>query len=438
MSGRGEHDGRFRPFECAEPPTVQYWDLGPTFSEMTGVTSVPVTFGPMELARRASVDALGILDTPAEERYDRITRLARLSFDMMLSAFIVIDRDRAWIKSAAGAARTESPRADSFCTHTVLADTPIVVADATLDHRFADLPSVVGGIGIRFYAGFPVHDSRGTAIGTLCLYDDRPRSLDQAGYAVMVELATWVESELAAGDDADHPRSVKHAPLRLTAPEIPGFEAAAFCHSGGGRDGDYFDHERHGSLHAFAVAAVVGKGSATGTFMASARAALHAENRALASGRLGRTGTLGDALTTVNSLLLDDLSSSASFMTGFFGWADPKSGTIRYVDAGHGLSVVVRADGSSEHLRTTDLPLGVTNSWRWTEHSVTLEPGDDLVCFSGGLVKLLGGTLQAFPAIAQLVEDADDPRQVVDDVRRLAGPGPQLDDITVLALRRTA
>ncbi|MET0929679.1 MAG: GAF domain-containing SpoIIE family protein phosphatase [Aeromicrobium sp.] len=400
--------------------------------------SVTVTFGPMELARRASLDGLRILDTPPEERYDRITRLARLNFDMMLSTFTLIDRDRAWTKSAAGASRSESPREASFCTHTVLDDAPIVVADVTMDHRFADLPAVRGPLGIRFYAGFPVHDSHGTAIGTLCLYDDRPRTLDQAGLAVMTELTSWVETELVAPEESDQPRAVRLAPVRLDAPEIPGFDAAAFCHSTTGHDGDYFDHQRQGNVHAFAVAGIIGKGSATGTFMATARQALHAENRALASGRLGRTGDLGEVLTTVNSLLLDDLSSSASFMTGFFGWADPDSGTIRYVDAGHGLSVVVRADGSAEHLHTTDLPLGVTNAWRWTEHSVILRPGDDLVCFSGGLVKLLGGPLQAIPAISQLVEDADDPRQVVDDVKRLAATTTHQDDVTVLALRRTA
>lgn len=392
----------------------------------------------MELARRSSLDGLGILDTPPEERFDRITRLARLSFDMMLSTFTLIDRDRAWIKSSAGIGRGQSPRADSFCTHTVVSDQPIVVADATMDPRFATLPAVLGPLGIRFYAGFPVHDSRGTAIGTLCLYDNRPRTLDDAGLAVMAELVSWVESELAAADETDQIRTVRNSPLRRKPPVIPGFDAAAFCLSTGGATADYFDHQRLGDVHAFALAAIVGEAAGAGTFMGSVREALDAENRALAAGRLALPGALGEVVTSVNGQLLDDLFSSESSMTGFFGWADPETGTIRYVHAGHGLCVVVRADGTAEHLRTVDLPLGVTDGWSWTEHSVTLGPGDDLVCFSDGVVNLMGGARDAIPAISQLVEDADDPHQVVDDVKRLAAAGARLDDVTVLALRRTA
>ena len=397
-----------------------------------------ITDSPVELARRTSLDALGVLDTPPEERYDRITRLARLSFDVLMSTVTLIDRDRAWAKSSAGHDRMESPREESFCTHTVSDDEPIIVSDVTTDERFSTLPAVTGPLGIRFYAGFPVHDAEGTAVGTLCLYDTRPRTLDPVGIAVMMELTSWVETELNSPDDSTVPRTVRDTPLRRDAPTISGFDAAAFCHSTSGRAGDYFDHQSLGDVHAFAVAAVLGRTSTTGTLMATVREALHSANRSLAAGELARPGSLGEALTSVNGALLDDLSSSASVMTGFFGWAEPSSGTIRYVDAGHGLTVVVRADGTAEHLPATDLPIGITDAWRWTEHSVTLEPGDDLVCFSDGLVNLLGGSLDAIPAISQLVEDAEDPRHVVDGVRRLASEGPLQHDITVLAIRRTA
>ena len=302
------------------------------------------------------------------------------------------------------------------------------------------MPAVTGPLGIRFYAGFPVHDAEGTAVGTLCLYDTRPRTLDSIGLSVMAELTGWVETELNAPDESDQPRAVRNAPLRRGAPQISGYDAAAFCHAASGSARDYFDHQRHGDIHTFAVAAVVGKSARPGALMASVREALHSSNRALVGERLHQPNSLGEMLTMVNGLLLDDLSSSASFMTGFFGWMDPSSGTIRYVDAGHGLTVVVRADGSAEHLPATDLPLGVTDSWRWTEHSITLHPGDDLVCFSDGVVSLMGGTVDAIPAISQLIEDADDPHRVVDDVRRLATAvaGPSTHDVTVLAIRRTA
>lgn len=395
-----------------------------------------MTLGSTEVARRRGLDALGVLDTPPEERFDRITRLARLTFDVMLSTVTLIDRDRAWFKSCAGGEFTEAPRNTTFCAQAVLVDAPTVVTDATLDDRFSDLEAVTGPPGIRFYAGFPIHDSHGTIIGTLCLYDIRPRSLDATGLAIMAELTSWVESELVASDETERARLIQQALLPRRAPDIPGYDAAAFCQPATSVAGDFFDYQQHGDAHAFAVADVMGKGSGAAMIMASVRAVLRSENRALAAGRFGPTGTLGQVLTEVNNLMLDDLSSSGSFVTGFFGWADPTTGTIRYVDAGHGLSVIVRADGTAEHLRTTDLPLGVTDAWRWTEQQVTLGPGDDLVCFSDGLLDLMGGTLDALPSIVQLIEDADGPREVMDSVRRIAAAGPLPDDITVLAIRR--
>lgn len=391
----------------------------------------------VEVARRQGLDALGVLDTPPEERFDRITRLARLTFDIKLSTVTLIDRDRAWFKSCAGADFVEVPRDESFCAQTVVADRVVVVPDATLDDRFSALPGVVGPPHIRFYAGFPVHDSHGTAIGTLCLYDDRPRTLDKTGHSIMAELTSWVESELIASDETERARSIQQSLLPRHTPDIPGYDAAAFCQPATSVAGDFFDHQRHGDFHAFAVADVMGKGSGAAMIMASVRAVLRSENRALAAGRFGAGGNLGHVVTEVNSLLLEDLSSTNSFVTGFFGWADPATGAIRYVDAGHGLSVVLRADGTAEHLRATDLPLGVTDAWRWTEQSLTLGPGDDLVCFSDGLLDLMGGTLDAMPAIVQLVEDAGSPRQFVQTIKGLAATVPLPDDITVLAIRRT-
>jgi sigma-B regulation protein RsbU (phosphoserine phosphatase) len=390
---------------------------------------VTVTIDPKESARRRSLDDSGLLDSPAEERYDRITRLARLSFDVMLSTFTLIDHDRAWIKSCAGGERSETPREDSLCTHTVIADSPIVVSDVTQDDRFAELPAVTGPLGIRFYAGFPVHDRDGTAIGTLCLYDTRPRTLDRAGMAVMAELTSWVESELAAPASTQEP----FEPLRPVStprltPQMSGFEAAAFCYSTSGNAGHYFDHQQHGDIHAFAVADVVGSRSGSAMFMASVGATPSSADGA---------NTLDDALARVNDQLIEGQTPGTSFMTGFFGCADPATGVVRYVDAGHGLSVVVRADGSAERLARTDLPLGISGSQRWVEHTVTLHPGDDLVCFSNGVVNLMGGAPDAVPALMQLVEDADAPRGVVDFVQRLTDDVALPDDITVLAIRRT-
>lgn len=392
----------------------------------------------VELLRRRGLDALQVLDTPPEERFDRFTRLARTAFDVPISTVTLIDRDRAYFKSCAGMDAVEAPRDATFCARTVLLDAPLIVEDASVDELFRDLPVVAGEPGIRFYAGFPLHDSQGTPVGTFCLFDRRRRSLGRREHALMSELASWVEAELTRSDEMDRARQVQRSLLPRTAPAVAGYESSALCVPAGVVAGDFFDHQDIGGLHTFTVADVMGKGTGAAILMATARAVVRSENRAFAEGRFGTDATLGTVLTQVNTILLDDLAASSAFVTGFFGWADPETGVVRYVDAGHGLSLVVRADGTHEHLPTSDLPLGITDAWKWTQQEVHLDAGDLLVCFSDGLFDLLGGTPEALEVIADLARRHRCPADVVAAVRAMTVEDVPVDDVTVLAIRRSA
>ncbi|WNV87248.1 GAF domain-containing sensor histidine kinase [Umezawaea sp. Da 62-37] len=150
-----------------------------------------------EVERVAALRALHLLDTPPEDRFDRITRLARDLFDMPIALVSLVDVDRQWTKSKAGAALCETPRALSFCTHVVDSGTLVEIPDALTDPRFAHNPVVVGGPRLRFYAGVPVLSPSGHVIGTLCLLDRVPRSLTGRQRAELGELAAWVELECA-------------------------------------------------------------------------------------------------------------------------------------------------------------------------------------------------------------------------------------------------
>jgi sigma-B regulation protein RsbU (phosphoserine phosphatase) len=391
----------------------------------------------VEQARRRALDALQVLDAPREERFDRFTRLAGTAFDVPISTITLIDRDRAYFTSCLGLDVMEAPRDATFCARTVVLDEPVLVEDATLDPLFRDLPGVRGEPHIRFYAGFPVHDAHGTAIGTFCLYDYVPRTLDDRELRVMAELTGWVEAELQSTGEMDRARQVQQSLLPHVAPDIPGYETSAMCLPAGAVAGDFFDHQQIGDQHSFAVADVMGKGTGAAILMATTRAVVRSENRALAGGRFGESPALGDAMSEVNTILMADLSASAAFVTGFFGWAEPCTGKVRYVDAGHGLTLVVRADGSHEHLATTDLPLGITDEWRWSEREVVLGPGDLLLCFSDGLFDLLGGTPDVLDVIADLGRAHPRPSDLVTAVRRIAAQTLPLDDVTVLAIRRS-
>lgn len=387
-----------------------------------------------EQRRILALEALHVLDTAREERFDRITDLARTIFDVPLSTITLIDRDRAWFKSCVGLELTELPRGATFCDRTVHDETVIVVEDALLDDRFNTLPSVTGPPHLRFYAGFPIRERHGVTIGTLCLYDTRVRSLDDRGRRIAGELASWVEAELLRSEDADRAQRVQRALLPRTAPVIPGYAAAAICRPATVVAGDFFDHQPHGDHHAFVVADVMGKGTGAAILMASVRAVLRNELRALASGRLGSDG-LAQAVTETNATVLEDLGSSRSFVTALVGWADPASGDVRLVDAGHGLTLLLRADGATEHLAYADLPLGVTES-TWSERTVQLEPGDALVVFSDGLLDLLGGTLDAVSDVADLARASSGPQDLCDRIDALTRAAPLVDDVTVLVIQR--
>ncbi|MBV8168954.1 MAG: GAF domain-containing protein [Alphaproteobacteria bacterium] len=151
---------------------------------------------PEEEQRLATLRALGLLDTPEEERFDRITRLAGAVFDVPVALISLVDRDRQFFKSHCGLSIRESPRDESFCAHAVYSRAPLIVPDARLDDRFADNPAVAGPASLRFYAGHPLELADGTCIGTLCIADTRPRAFGEADVDRLADLADLVTREI--------------------------------------------------------------------------------------------------------------------------------------------------------------------------------------------------------------------------------------------------
>jgi GAF domain-containing protein len=151
-----------------------------------------------EAQRLDALHSLRILDTPPEERFDRLTRLARRLFDVPQALVSLVDEDRQWFKSHSGTEVTETPRDVSFCGHAILGDEVFVVPDACQDPRFADNPLVTGEPGIRFYAGCPLSVGSGLRIGTLCIIDYRAREFSAEDAELLQDLARMAEQELSA------------------------------------------------------------------------------------------------------------------------------------------------------------------------------------------------------------------------------------------------
>lgn len=146
--------------------------------------------------RISSLRKLNVLDTPAEDRYDRITRLAKRLFGVPIVLVSLVDSGRQWFKSAQGVTVTEAPREISFCGHAILDNEPLVVENAAKDPRFQDNPCVVGDPRIRFYAGQPLVGPNDMKMGTLCIIDRVPRKLSREELDLLKDLSTMVEKEL--------------------------------------------------------------------------------------------------------------------------------------------------------------------------------------------------------------------------------------------------
>ena len=156
-----------------------------------------------ESERLDTLKSTGLLDSLPEERFDRITRLAKAMFKVPISLVSLVDEDRQWFKSNQGLpGAAETPRDSAFCAHAILTDDIMVVPDALQDDRFADNPLVEGSPNIRFYAGCPIKvackdESSKMPIGTLCVIDSKPRDLSEDERRALKDFGAMVEQELA-------------------------------------------------------------------------------------------------------------------------------------------------------------------------------------------------------------------------------------------------
>jgi GAF domain-containing protein len=153
-----------------------------------------------ESERLQAVKHLNILDTPAEERFDTITKAAAEELRVPICTIAIIDATREWFKSCVGTTATEGARETSFCGYTIVSGKILVIQDTLADPRFANNPQVTQPPHIRFYAGVTLHD-RDThlPVGAFCVKDVKPRSLTPQEFSALLRYADQAESELNRG-----------------------------------------------------------------------------------------------------------------------------------------------------------------------------------------------------------------------------------------------
>ncbi|WP_169795857.1 SpoIIE family protein phosphatase [Curtobacterium ammoniigenes] len=347
--------------------------------------------------RSALLDALDIAHREPAERFERIVRTARELFGVPLSYLNFADAETLFTVTPSELDPGRStPLSSSFCQFTIEQPDPLVIADTASDSRTAGLPGVTR-LGIRFYAGVPLTMPGGVRIGSLCLMDTQPRTLDADERDVLTELARWAERVLAEGLQRDRLQTVVRAamPDRIATADYTVGGVSVSPH--GELGGTVLDWGTSaGAIH-LSLLEVTGSARAAGLLAAGLRGALRAR---AASEPLA-------AILGLEAQVSDELRRAETFATAFHCRLDTTTGTGSFVDAGHGIAMLLPADGPRVPIRSTDLPIGLHPSGSGRQAvPVTLQRGDTLLVGSEGLLDLGDGTLATLEYLGSRVREA--------------------------------
>jgi sigma-B regulation protein RsbU (phosphoserine phosphatase) len=415
---------------------------------------IPAPIPVDDAERLAALQELNLLDTAPEERFDRITRLLALVLQVPMAYISLVDAERQWFKSSCGLNETQTPRAVSFCGHTILSEEPMIVPDAAEDDRFRDNPLVVGDPKIRFYAGHPLSGPGGHRIGTLCVADRLPRTLRPSEIEALRAMAGLVERELGLVEVAHLQRdliaSQRHLAFELSQAAhyvrslLPGsldgavqtrwrFEPSSTL------GGDIFGYDWIDPDH-FAVYLLDVSGHGVGAALLSVSVANTLRGRTLPDADLRDPAAV---LARLNDAFPMERHDDRYF-TIWYGVYERPARRLSYASAGHPPALLL-AGPTSDQARPIDLGqespgIGMIPELRFEGASVALEPFNLLHVFSDGAFEIHRPG-RVIMTRAELVEQLashrgqSGPDDVWQFVRQVAGSEALKDDFSLLEVR---
>lgn len=397
-------------------------------------------------ARLAAVRLTGLLDTPADEPFDRLARLAATTLDAPLAFVTVVDERRSYWKACIGVdARTPGERQnlveESFCQYVVGSESELVVGDTAGDPRTSDNPSIEA-MGVAAWAGFPLRAPGGEVLGSFCVVDTEVRSWSERDVDILRSLADAASGEVALRAAAERSsalaRTLQEALLPPVAPQVSGLDVGAVYRAAGdGTEvvGDFYDvfESAEGRWNAV-LGDVCGKGIAAARLTGLARYTVRAG--AMRERRPSRV------LMLLDEALRRDESRDDRFVTAVLVALDPDGPRFRATlsSAGHVPALLRDREGC----RTLEAPgalLGVLEDITLVDLEVTLEAGDVLVLCTDGVTEArdVEGRQFGFERLSEVVASSTGDASAIahtvsDAVHAFAGVRAQ-DDVAILVLR---
>ncbi|MGV9884651.1 PP2C family protein-serine/threonine phosphatase [Streptomyces sp. NPDC003006] len=388
----------------------------------------------VEAARLSAVRRYNILDTPPDGAFDRVAAMAARLFDVPVATVTIVDSDRIWFKAAHGLEGVkEIGRDPGLCGSAILRDDALVIPDTLRDPAAAGNPLVAGEMGVRFYAAAPIITPDGHRLGTVNVLDTRPRSISKEDTATLSDLAAIVldemelrlsalralreeqerraaesrhaemeraraEAERAAREQAEKDKAaiaafastLQRTLLPPALPVVPGLELACHYRTASVHDvgGDFYDvfpvDERR---WAFFLGDVCGKGPEAATVTALARHTLRA------AAQIDPDPVT--VLSTLNTVLLADVTAGSRFCTALFGLLTPREDggfTVTVATGGHPPAYHVRpADEGSVWLEAVrpkgGMLIGAFPEAQFAQSTFPLSPGEALFFYTDGLTE---------------------------------------------------
>jgi sigma-B regulation protein RsbU (phosphoserine phosphatase) len=408
-----------------------------------------------EKERLASLRSLGLVDTPPEERFDALTRLASAVFDAPISYISLVDETRQYLKSRIGLDFCESDRASSFCGHAILENEPLIIPDTLQDERFADNPQVTGKPFTRFYAGLPLRGPGGHNIATLCLMDTKPRDFSAAEIDQLKKLGVIAERELHLGDvirmqedllrtkDAliESQRQVAQQmdealayvtsllPQDLKTPMKTNWQFLPSATLGGDSFGYHWIDDDHFAIY---LLDVCGHGVGSALLSVSAMNVLRTQT-------LPSCDFLDPAhvLAALNRTFPME-GNNGMYFTIWYGVLEVSTGRLRFSAAGHPPAVMIRADGGMETLGAPGLPIGCYDDATFDVNESVFTTGAHLYVFSDGIyeVRLPDDSMGTYDDFIKNLQDAPSVSDIIAKVRAYQAGTAFDDDVSVLKIER--